>query len=157
MSQDQNSKPSALTPDPFDMVRQFGAASTDMMSAWSDAWGAMLQNRGAPVGEALMKSFAVPTAWPTALVPVLDEIRSALKLPAFSDFPGRDMFALPSPAPLLGLMQVSQEFAKISLPIWIKTCERFLAEAQSARRPRMAKAWTPVRCSISGTTCSISR
>jgi hypothetical protein len=130
LSEDQNSKPSDRTSDPFDMVRQFGAASTGMMSAWTDAWGAMLQNRGAPVGEALMKSFTVPTAWPTALVPVLDEIRSALKLPAFSDFPGRDMFALPSPAPLLGLMQVSQEFAKISVPIWIKTCERFLAEAK---------------------------
>jgi hypothetical protein len=134
LSRDQNSKPSNLTPDPFDMVRQFGAASTDMMSAWSGAWGAMLQNRGAPVGEALMKSFAVPAAWPTALVPVLDEIRSALKLPAFSDFPGSGMFALPSPAPLLGLMQVSQEFARISLPIWIKTCERFLAEAQKRQK-----------------------
>jgi hypothetical protein len=112
------------------MMRQFGAVSTDMMSAWSGAWGAMLQNRGAPVGEALMKSFEVPAAWPSALVPVLDEIRSALKLPAFSDFPGRDLFGLPSPAPLLGLMQVSQEFAKISVPIWIKTCERFLAESK---------------------------
>jgi hypothetical protein len=139
LSEDQNSKSSALTPDPFDIVRQFGAASTDMMSAWTGAWSAMLQNRGAPVGEALMKSFAVPTAWPTALVPVLDEIRSALKLPAFSDFPGRDMFALPSPAPLLGLMQVSQEFAKISVPIWIKTCERFLAEAKKRERAENGK------------------
>jgi hypothetical protein len=125
--------------DPFGAMRQLSSASADVMSAWTDAWGAMLQNRGAPVGEALMKSLAVPTAWPTTLVPVLDEIRSALKLPAFSDFPGRDMFALPSPAPLLGLMQVSQEFAKISVPIWIKTCERFLAEAKKREQAENGK------------------
>jgi len=81
-----------------------------------------------------MKTFAAPTtapaAWPTALVPVLDEIRSALKLPTFSDMPGRDLFKLPSPAPLFGLIQVAQEYAAISAPIWIKASERFLAEAK---------------------------
>ena len=101
-----------------------------MMSAWSEAWGAMLMNRGAPIGEAMMKSFSTPAAWPTALVPILDEIRSALKLPTFSDMPGRDLFTLPSAAPLIGLIQVSQEYAAISVPMWIKTCERFLAEVK---------------------------
>jgi len=135
VSQDQSSKPALPTSDdrtldPFGMMRQLGSASADMMSAWSDAWGAMLKNSGVPIGEAMMKSFTAPAAWPTALVPILDEIRSALKLPTFSDMPGRDLFTLPSPAPLFGLIQVSQEYAAISMPIWIKTCERFLAEAK---------------------------
>ena len=111
-------------------MRQLGSASVDVLSAWTEAWGAVLTKRGASVGEALMKSFTAPAPWPTALAPVLEEIRSALKLPTFSDLPGRDLFSLPSPAPLLGLIQVAQEYASISVPIWIKAMERFLAEAQ---------------------------
>jgi Poly(R)-hydroxyalkanoic acid synthase subunit (PHA_synth_III_E) len=116
--------------DPLDVMRQLGSASADLVSAWTQAWGAVLTNRSAPIGEVIMKTFATPAAWPTALAPILDEIRSALKLPTFSDMPGRDLFKLPSPAPLLGLIQVSQEYAAISVPIWIKACERFLAEAK---------------------------
>ena len=138
MSQDQssqNSPPPDREHDPFAMMRQLGAASSDAMSAWAEAWGAMLTNRAAPVGEAIVKTFAAPTAaaptaWPMALVPVLDEIRAALKLPTFSDMSGRDLFKPPSLAPLLGLIQVAQEYAAISVPIWIKACERFLAEAK---------------------------
>ncbi len=100
------------------------------MSAWSDAWGSMLKARGAPIGEAMMKGFTAPSSWPTALIPILEEIQSSLKLPTFSDMPGRDLFTLPSPAPLFGLMQVSQEYAAISVPIWVKTVERFVAETK---------------------------
>jgi hypothetical protein len=116
--------------EPFAAMRQLSAASVDVMSAWTEAWGAILSSRGASVGEAMMKSVAAPASWPTALVPILDEIRSALKLPTFSDLPGRDLFTLPSPAPLLGLIQVAQEYAQISVPIWIKAMERFIAEAK---------------------------
>lgn len=114
------------------------------MSAWAEAWSAMMTNRAAPVGEAIMKTFAAPsaaqTAWPTALVPILEEMRSALKLPSFSDLPGRDLFKLPSPAPLFGLIQVAQEYAAISVPIWIKACERFLAEAKKRQEAAKGKA-----------------
>ena len=114
------------------------------MSAWAEAWSAMVTNRAAPVGEAIMKTFAAPsaaqTAWPTALVPILEEMRSALKLPSFSDLPGRDLFKLPSPAPLFGLIQVAQEYAAISVPIWIKACERFLAEAKKRQEAAKGKA-----------------
>jgi hypothetical protein len=116
--------------DPFEVMRQLGSASSDAMSAWAEAWSAMLTNRAAPVGEAIVKTFATPTVWPTALVPILDEIRSALKLPTLSDMPDQDLFKPPSLAPLLGLIQVAQEYAAISAPIWIKSCERFLAEAK---------------------------
>ena len=138
MSDDRSSQTAPAQDDqggagPFEVMRQLGAASVDVMSAWTEAWNAVLTNRGASVGEAVMKSIAAPTLWPTALVPILDEIRSALKLPTFSDLPGRDLFTLPSPAPLLGLMQVAQEYAQISVPIWIKAMERFLAEAKKSQ------------------------
>jgi hypothetical protein len=116
--------------EPFEAMRQLGSASIDMMSAWTDAWSEVLTNRGAPVGEAMLKTFANPTAWPTALLPILDEIREALKLPTFSDMPTHDLFKLPSPTPLFELMHVSQEYAAISVPIWTKACERFIAEVK---------------------------
>jgi hypothetical protein len=143
VSQDQSSKLTSSDDriaDPFGMMRQLGSASADMMSAYSDAWGAMLKTRGAPIGDAMMKGFAAPAAWPTALAPILEEIQSALKLPTFSDLPGRDLFTLPSPAPLFGLMQVAQEYAAISVPIWIKTCERFLAEAKKRQEAANGKS-----------------
>jgi hypothetical protein len=116
--------------EPFAAMQQLSAASVDVVSAWTEAWGAILGNRGTSVGQAMMKSVAAPTPWPTALVPILDEIRSALKIPTFSDLPGRDLFTLPSPAPLLGLIQVAQEYAQISVPIWIRAMDRFIAEAK---------------------------
>jgi hypothetical protein len=116
--------------DPFGVMRQLGSASADVWSAWADTWTGVLANRGAPVGEAMLKTIADPLAWPTALIPILDEIRTAIKLPTFADLPGADLFQLPSPAPLIGLLQVSQNYAAISLPIWIKACERFLAEVK---------------------------
>ena len=129
-SQRANPPPGGPAGDPFETLHKISAASAEVMSAWGETWGAMMKNRGAPISEALTKTFAAPAPWPTTLVPILDEIRSALKLPTFSDMPGRDLFALPSPAPMLGLLQVSQEYAAIGMPIWIKTCERFLAEAK---------------------------
>jgi hypothetical protein len=131
LSHDRSPQPApSKDHEPFDVLQQLGSASVDVMSAWTEAWSAVLANRAAPVGEAAMKSIAAPTSWPTALVPVLEEIRSALKLPTFADLPGRDLFKLPSPAPLLGLIQLSQEYAAMSAPIWIKAGERFLAEAK---------------------------
>jgi hypothetical protein len=116
--------------DPFGVMRQLGSASADVWSAWADTWTGVLANRGAPIGEAMLKTISDPKAWPTALVPILDEIRAAIKLPTFADLPGVDLFELPSPAALIGLLQVSQNYAAISLPIWIKACERFLAEVK---------------------------
>ncbi len=89
--------------DPFEVMRQIGSASADVWSAWTDAWTGVLANRGAPVGEVMLKAIADPTAWPTALVPILDEIRAAISLPTFADLPGVELFQLPSPAPLVGL------------------------------------------------------
>ena len=51
VSQDQSSKPASSDDriaDPFGMMRQLGSASADMMSAYSDAWGAMLKNSRRP-------------------------------------------------------------------------------------------------------------
>jgi Poly(R)-hydroxyalkanoic acid synthase subunit (PHA_synth_III_E) len=138
-SQTMLSQDSEGRADPFAAMRQLSAASVDVMSAWTEAWGAMLTNRGASVGKAMVRSVGAPTAWPAALVPILDEIRSALKLPTFSDLPGRDLFMLPSLAPLLGLIQVAQEYAQISVPIWIKAMDRFIAEAKK-RQGAGAKA-----------------
>jgi hypothetical protein len=119
--------------DPFEVMRQLGSASADVWSAWADTWTGVLANRGAPLGDVMLKTIADPTTWPTALVPILDEIRAAMKLPTFADLPGVDLFQLPSPAPLIGLLQVSQNYAAISLPIWIKACERFVAELKDRK------------------------
>ena len=128
MSDNDDPQASPLGADPLEAMRQIGTASADVLSAWTAAWTAMLSSRGAPVGDVMLKTIANPTAWPTALVPILDEIRSAMKLPTFADLPGADLFQLPSPAPLIGLLQVSQDYAAISVPIWVKAYERFLAE-----------------------------
>ena len=127
-------------PDPLDTMRQISAASADLLSAWTGAWSAVLANRGAPVGEAVLKTITNPTAWPTALAPILDEIRSAMKLPTFADLPGAELFQLPSPAPLVGLIQVSQDYAAISVPIWIKACERFQAEMKERQAGKEAQS-----------------
>jgi Poly(R)-hydroxyalkanoic acid synthase subunit (PHA_synth_III_E) len=126
--------------DALEAMRLIGAASADLLSAWTGAWSALLANRGAPVGEAMLQTITNPTAWPTALVPILDEIRSAIKLPTFADLPGADLFQLPSPAPLIGLIQVSQDYATISVPIWIKACERFLAEVKERQAANQGQA-----------------
>ena len=89
----------------------------------------------------MLKTFSTPATWPTALVPILDEIRSSLRLPTFSDMPGQDLITLPSFAPLLNLLQVSQEYAAVSVPIWVKSCERFLAEVK--KRQQGAPGGTP--------------
>jgi hypothetical protein len=109
---------------------EIGSASADLLAAWTGAWSAVLANRGAPVGAVMLKTMTNPTAWPTTLVPILDEIRSAIKLPTFADLPGADVFQFPSPAPLIGLIQVLQDYSTISVPIWIRACERFLAEVK---------------------------
>jgi hypothetical protein len=132
LSHDRNSQAASPSrdnrvPDPLEAMRQ---TSADLLSAWTGAWSAMLASRSAPLAEVMLKTMADPTAWPTALVPILDEIRAAIKLPTFADLPGADLFQLPSPAPLIGLLQVAQNYAAISLPIWIKACERFLAEVK---------------------------
>lgn len=116
--------------DPLETMKQIGSASADALTAWVGAWNTVLTNRAMPVGEVMLKTLTNPTSWPTALVPILDEVRSAMKLPTFADLPGVDLFQLPSPAPLAGLLQVSQDYAAISVPIWIKACERFLAEVK---------------------------
>ena len=116
--------------DPVETMQQIGSATADLLGAWVGAWNTVLANRGAPVGEVMFGTMTNPASWPTALAPILDEIRSAIKLPTFADLPGADLFQLPSPAPLVGLFQVSQDYAAISIPIWIKACERFLAEVK---------------------------
>ena len=157
MSQDRSAQPaSPKGHEAFDVLGLLGSASADVVSAWTEAWNAMLTNRGAPVGEAVMKSIAAPAAWPTALASVLDEIQSAFKLPTFCDLPGRDLFKLPSLAPLLGLIQVSQEYATISVPIWVKASERFLAEAKKATGGRREDPGLPESYWISGIMSSIS-
>lgn len=135
LSHDRSSQNSGLPgdeggSDPLETMRRIGTASADLLSAWTGAWSAVLANRGAPVGEVMLQTITNPSAWPTALIPILDEIRLAIKLPTFADLPGADLFQLPSPAPLIGLIQVSLDYATISVPIWIKAYERFLAEVK---------------------------
>ena len=47
--------------EPFAAMRQLSAASVDVMSAWTEAWGAILSSRGASVGEAMMPKLAPVT------------------------------------------------------------------------------------------------
>src|SRR5689334_9869565 len=58
------------------VLEQFGqtwTASLDLWSAWADAWGKILQTRGAPAAEAVAGKLLNPASWPGGLQPLAEE------------------------------------------------------------------------------------
>ena len=118
------------------MWEQFGSSwttSLGILSAWSDTWQSMLQKRGGPAVEAMMKSMVNPAAWPEGVASLMDELQDVLALPHFADLPRLDAAALPSARPFFELMSVAQQYLAAAAPVWVRACQRFQAEAAERR------------------------
>jgi hypothetical protein len=124
------------TPNPLEgLLRQFAApwtASLDVMSAWGETWRSMLEQRGVPATETMLKTLN-PAAWPGSITPLIDELEDVFALPHFADLPRLDGSALPSPGPMVELMMVAQQYLAAAAPVWVQACQRFQAEAAERR------------------------
>ena len=107
--------------------------STAMWSAWSDAWGSILKNRGMPAANTMAAQLAEPGAWAGGLGPLLKELQDILGLPRFADLPGLDAGAVPSVAPAIELMAATQQYLQAAAPVWTRMCQRFQAEIEQHR------------------------
>jgi hypothetical protein len=107
--------------------------STALWSAWSDAWGSMIKNRGLPAASAMLGQVADPAAWTGGLSPLVKELQEILGLPKFADLPGLDTATVPSVAPAMDLMAAAQQYLMAAAPVWTKMCQRFQAEVQEHR------------------------
>ena len=128
--------PGEATPNPLDgLLRQFAppwTASLEAMSAWGEAWQSMLEQRGTPAAEAMLKTLN-PAAWPGSITPLIDELEDVFALPHFADLPRLDGSALSSPGPLVELMLVAQQYLLAAAPVWVQACQRFQAEVAERR------------------------
>jgi hypothetical protein len=125
-------EPAASSAAPW---QPFGAAwgtSLDVLSAWGEAWQSMLQQRGVPATEAMLKTFN-PAAWPGSITPLIDELEDLFALPHFADLPRLDASALPSAGPFLELITVAQQYLAAAAPVWVQVCQRFQAEVAERR------------------------
>ena len=118
------------------LLQQFGSSwttSLDIWSAWADTWQSMLQKRGGPAAEAMLKTMLNPTAWPDGVAPLMDELQDVFALPHFADLPRLDASSLPSPGPMVELMLVAQQYLSAAAPVWVQACQRFQAEVAERR------------------------
>ena len=109
-------------------MRQFAApwtTSLGVMSAWSDAWRSIMQQRSGPAAAALSKTLLNPASWPQGVAPLMDELQDVFALPHFADLPRLDGSALPSPGPMIELMMVAQQYLLEAAPVWVQACQRF--------------------------------
>jgi hypothetical protein len=118
------------------LLQQLGASWTTSLgiwSAWADTWQSMLQKRGGPAAEAMLKTLYNPAAWSDGVAPLVDELQDVLALPHFADLPRLDASALPSPGPMVELMLVAQQYLAAAAPVWVQACQRFQAEVAERR------------------------
>ena len=128
-------------------LEQFGqtwTASLDLWSAWTNAWGKIVQARGVPAAEAMADKLLNPAAWPGGLQPLAEEFEDLFALPRFADLPGLDGAKLPSIGPALELMAVAQQYMVAAAPVWLEACRHFQAEVAERRQAgeRMDSAGT---------------
>jgi hypothetical protein len=119
-----------------DMWQEAGdwwTTSLSVLSAWSDTWQAMLQKRGGPAAEAMLKTFYNPATWPVGIAPLMGELQDVLALPHFADLPRLDASALPSAGPFLELVLGAQQYLAAAAPVWVQVSQRFQAEVQERR------------------------
>lgn len=106
-------KPAAGVPD-------LGAASGQMMSAWTKAWQAALTGRAFPAMELLN-----PAAWGADGRGVADALESVLGTPQWSDAFSLDGETLKSFAPAVELVQVGQQYAAAVTRVSAEICTKF--------------------------------
>ncbi len=124
---------SAGTTNPWGMLGASWTASMEALSAWSQTWQSLAQERGGPSADRMMGALHDPARWPQSMVPLLDEVRRALALPRFADLPPLDGTLLPSPESALDLVLLQQQYLTAVMPVWAKACETFQAEIESRR------------------------
>jgi hypothetical protein len=128
--------PGNAAPNPLEgLLRQLAApwtGSLEAMSAWGEAWQSILQQRGAPASETMLKALN-PAAWPGGITPLIDELEDLFALPHFADLPRLDASALPSAGPFLELITVAQQYLAAAAPVWVQVCQRFQAEVAERR------------------------
>lgn len=108
--------------DPLGMSQQLGAlgaASAEMLLAWSKAWQALFEERGEPALRAMFD----PAAWsgdhdPGALERWLD-------MPRFADLFLVDPEAFKRGMPAVELAQVASAYAQAAVRVWTEVCQRF--------------------------------
>jgi hypothetical protein len=117
--------------DPFGTSQQLGAlaaASIEMVTAWSNAWQAVVKQRGEPAVRAMLD----PTAWgadgehdPEAM------LERWLGVPRFADLLV-DPEALKRGMPAVELAQVASAYAQAALHVWSESCQRFRQQVAAA-------------------------
>jgi polyhydroxyalkanoate synthase subunit PhaE len=118
----------------MEQMNQSWKASLGLWSAWADTWRSVAENRAAPAAKAMMEGFSNPASWPGGLAPLVKELEDIFGLPRFADVPSLDSGALPSVAPAIELMAVTQQYLLAVAPIWVKVCQRFQAEVADRRQ-----------------------
>lgn len=118
------------TPNPFQFwldtfkvdskVSDLGAASGQMMSAWTKAWQAALTERAFPAMELLN-----PGAWGGDGRNVAEALESVLGTPQWSDFVSLDSETLKTFAPAVELLQLGQQYAGAVTRVSAEICGNF--------------------------------
>lgn len=107
-----------LKPDP--QLADLGAASGQMMEAWTKAWQAALTSRAMPAMQ-LMN----PASWGEDGGKVVEALESILGTPQWSDLVSLNNDTLKSFAPAVELMKVGQEYAAAVSRVSAELCTRF--------------------------------
>jgi poly(hydroxyalkanoate) synthase III subunit E len=109
--------------DPFKVdpkLSDLGAASSQMMGAWTKAWQAALTGRALPAMELLN-----PAAWGPDGRNVADALESVLGTPQWSDLVSLDSETLKSFAPAVELLQIGQLYAAEVTRVSAEICRKF--------------------------------
>lgn len=101
-------------------VSDLGAASGQMMGAWTRAWQAALTGRAFPAMELLN-----PAAWGEDGRGVAEALESVLGTPQWSDFVSLDSETLKSFAPAVELLQIGQQYAAAVTRVSADICGNF--------------------------------
>jgi hypothetical protein len=109
--------------DPFKVdtkLSDLGAASAEMMNAWTKAWQAAMTGRALPAMEMMN-----PAAWGENGRNFAEALESVLGTPQWSDFMSLDSETLKSFAPAVELLQVGQQYVAAVTRVSAEICGKF--------------------------------
>jgi hypothetical protein len=115
--------------DPFNTdpkVSDLGAASSQLLGAWTKAWQAALTGRALPAMELLN-----PAAWGNDGRKVADALESVLGTPQWSDFVSLDSETLKSFAPAVELVLLGQQYVAAVTRVATEICRKFQSRLAS--------------------------
>ncbi|HET6185101.1 MAG TPA: poly(R)-hydroxyalkanoic acid synthase subunit PhaE [Acetobacteraceae bacterium] len=114
------------------LFEQAWTAPMRMFAAFAGAGQALLEHRGAPAMQAMLKQAGRPDLWTGPIAPFLEEMLEVFDLPQLADLPVTEPSALPSLVPAAELVAVTQQYMMAALSVGLRTCQRF--QAEMARR-----------------------